>query len=262
MPMAFAGVAVLAYGCMRAAPDVAVRFELDDSGIVHQGGRPSIAVRNLQFYVHDLDLRDANGQWRRLMLPNADQRDARVALVELGKAPSLAQVRGRIADGDGAPYSAIRFTLGVPFDLNHANPLTAAAPLDRSELFWSWQLGYKFLRADLADGEREWSFHLGSTGCVSASSVRPPSAPCAEPNRVRIELEGFDPTRAPIRIQLGELVNAMREANHESCTGGYASTPACAPPHARTGLNAATGACADAICRSQRLFAAAPSDQS
>lgn len=262
MPMALLGVAVLAYGCTRSAPDVAVRFELDDSGIVHQDERPHIAVRSLQFYVHDIELRDANGKWRQFAFSNAHQQSPRVALIELAKTPELAQIRGHAAAGDGAPYSAIRFTLGVPFDLNHANPLTAAAPLDRSELFWSWQLGYKFLRVDLADGERQWSFHLGSTGCVSASSVRPPSSPCAEPNRVRVEFDGFDPTRAPIRIRLHELVDAMREANHESCTGGYASTPACAAPYTRTGLNPATGACQDDICRSQRLFAAAPSDQS
>ncbi len=32
-------------------------------------------------------------------------------------------------------------------------------------MFWSWQLGYKFLRVDTADDE--FRIHLGSTGCQS-----------------------------------------------------------------------------------------------
>lgn len=260
IPASLIGAALLAQACSTATPDVVVRFELENSGAVHESAQP--VVRSLQFYVHEVELRDAAGVWRRFEPSTApDRQTARVALVELAKAPQ-AQLRGRIADGGGAPYSAIRFTVGVPFDLNHANPLTAKAPLDRGELFWSWQLGYKFLRVDLADGDREWSFHLGSTGCVSASSVRPPAAPCAQPNRLRVQLEGFDPTRAPVRVQLHELIEAMRAAQHVSCTGGYASTPACAAPYERTGLDALTGVCAGEICGEQRLFAAPPRDRS
>ena len=38
----------------------------------------------------------------------------------------------------------LNFELGVPFEQNHTNPLTAQAPLNVSEMFWSWQLGHKF----------------------------------------------------------------------------------------------------------------------
>ena len=36
----------------------------------------------------------------------------------------------------------------MPWQLNHQNPLTASSPLNISEMFWSWQLGHKFLRFD------------------------------------------------------------------------------------------------------------------
>lgn len=262
LPAWLIGVALLASSCARTPHNIVVRFELDDSAGVHEPGR-SAAVRTVQFYVHDLELRHADGEWRSLTLTEGgDARRARVALIELAKAGDRAMISAQAADGGRASYSGIRFTLGVPFELNHANPLTASAPLDRSDMFWSWQLGYKFLRVDLADAEREWSFHLGSTGCVSASSVRPPSAPCAQPNRVRVELEGFDPMRGSIRVQVNELMHAMRSVNHESCTGGYPTIPACAAPYALTGLDSASGACPDGVCRSQRLFVARVDEQS
>ena len=144
----------------------------------------------------------------------------------------------------------------VPFALNHANPLTATAPLDRSELFWTWQAGHKFLRVDLLDAGREWSFHLGSTGCSSASALRPPAAPCAQPNVMRVEITGIDPLHQSIQLQLHEFVSSMRAAEHAICTGNYAHDPACADIFAKTGLQADTGACPNNRCEGQRLWSA------
>jgi uncharacterized repeat protein (TIGR04052 family) len=251
---------MLASGCSRAPPSINLRFALDDAGRNNRDGSAEVVVRNLQFYVHDVALRGADGRWRELKLANAGRwQSDRVALIDLAGsagAERSAALHGALAEGGSQRYSAVRFTLGVPFDLNHANPLTAAAPLDRGELFWSWQLGYKFLRADLADGEREWSFHLGSTGCVSASSVRPPSAPCAQPNRIRVQIDDIDPLQAPIRLRLDELVTAMRTVGHAICTGDYARAEGCAEIFTRTGLSVETGTCPEDVCRTQRLFSA------
>lgn len=230
-------------------------------GMGGEAGSPAaVAVRNVQFYVHDVQLLDAAGRSHPFRFDTvAPWQSAEVALVDLGghgEATRNATIRGTPASGAGGTFTGIRFSIGVPFALNHANPLTAAAPLDRSDLFWTWQSGHKFLRVDLLDAGREWSFHLGSTGCASASALRPPTAPCAQPNVMRVEIDGIDPLRQGIQLQLHEFVASMRAAAHAICTGDYAHDPACADVFAKTGLQADTGACPDDWCDGQRLWRA------
>lgn len=221
----------------------------------------AVLARNLQFYIHDVELLDREGKAHPFVLAAAAPwQHERVALIDLaGDAGTQrhSTLRGT-ADADSpGTYSGVRFTVGVPFDLNHTNPLTAAPPLDRSELFWTWQSGHKFLRADLADGPREWSFHLGSTGCSSASALRPPSAQCARPNRIRVELKGADPLQKPIRLHLDVLIDAMQAANGAICTGDYEHNAGCADAYASTGLQPQSGTCAGEHC-SQQLWTLAP----
>jgi uncharacterized repeat protein (TIGR04052 family) len=229
--------------------DVAVRFAVDPA---HQS-----VIRDLRFYVHDLSLIDAEGAVHTVKLSAAAPwQSERVALLDLAGSPADRNdaVRGTTAAGE--KFNGVRLTLGVPFDLNHANPLTAAAPLNRGDLFWAWQTGYKFLRVDLAEQGREWSFHLGSTGCSSASALRPPAAPCAQPNLLRVVLRGFDPLAQPVRIDLARLMDAMRAAEYRACTGDYAHDAACMAAYSLTGLSLDTGRCADDVCVDQQLFGA------
>lgn len=201
-----------------------------------------VELRNLQFYLHDIELVDGKSVAHPLRI------EGPVALIDLTGAPGArsASVRGRLAGESSTDFRALRFTVGVPFALNHANPLTAAPPLDRGELFWAWQNGYKFLRADFATQGTEASFHLGSTGCSSASSLRPPASRCAQPNLVRVELAG-NALNAVVRFHPAELGTGI-------CTGNYATDPACAAGYAATGLEATTGECAGGVCRMQRLW--------
>jgi uncharacterized repeat protein (TIGR04052 family) len=82
----------------------------------------------------------------------------------------------------------LNFTLGVPADLNHQNPLLATPPLQQTDMHWSWQHGYKFLRLDLT-GHANWSLHLGSTGCKGPSVMRAPSTPCQQPNQIQVSVQ-------------------------------------------------------------------------
>ena len=196
------------------------------------------AVDRLQFYVHDIRLVDEAGAAHSFALTSRlPWQHERVALLELVPA------RRDIVEGSVPPrrYTGVAFSVGVPFDLNHANPLTAGAPLDRAEMFWSWQSGYKFLRLDLTAGEHEAAFHLGSTGCSSASALRRPQAPCAQPNVIHVVLEGIDPITEPIRVRVGDVVAALAD-EQRVCTGDYEQT-ACALAYATTGLDAETGQC-------------------
>ena len=84
--------------------------------------------------------------------------------------------------------SRIRFTLGVPFEVNHLNPIHQPSPLNLSSMFWVWQTGHKFMRIELATNNEQWLFHLGSTGCQSTSVMRPPKQQCRYPNRFTFDL--------------------------------------------------------------------------
>ncbi|WP_317931338.1 MbnP family copper-binding protein [Halioxenophilus sp. WMMB6] len=124
---------------------------------------------------------------------------------------------------------SLHFTLGVPFQLNHQNPLQALAPLADSDMFWTWQLGYKFLRLDVSNlaAKQHWALHLGSLGCQSSSAVRAPASPCRYPNRTEIQLDYFDPQK-PIYLHLDRLFDANVLAGGENCMGDPESR-ACRP---------------------------------
>jgi uncharacterized repeat protein (TIGR04052 family) len=241
------------YACASGGDDsVHVQFSLA-SGTDEVG-----TVRDLRFYVSDVELLDEAGRAYPVSLRSDDQwQSDRVALIDMVGENSNISIRGEVADAElsDTALSGIRFTLGVPFELNHANPMTAAAPLNQGDLFWSWQSGYKFLRVDLADAAGEWSFHLGSTGCVSASALRAPQSPCAQPNRVKIELLGFDPTRHPVFVRADEFFGSMHAPESATCTGNYAHDHACADIYSKTGLRPHDGQC-ERACSSQRLFSA------
>lgn len=96
----------------------------------------------------------------------------------------------------------LNFNIGLPFELNHRNPLIQASPLNDSSMFWAWRNGYKFIRWDMqamsagpADSGVEstvnnsWSFHLGSIGCESAAMVRAPKQACTQANVVPISVD-------------------------------------------------------------------------
>lgn len=237
---------------------ISIRFAIDPPTAL--AGTHSIRVQDLRFYVHDVELlnNSEEGSWQPLALTNDNSQNEQVALLDLTHANSNTALKGF---ANKATYSGIRFTVGVPFALNHGNALTAKAPLNRGDLFWAWSSGYKFLRLDLMASDaqyesRDWSFHLGSTGCSSASALRPPSAPCAQPNRMRVELLNFDPQQQSIALRLDTIVAAMAASEFKACTGDYQSK-SCVSVYALTGLNAG-GECPNGICAAQSLFAVKP----
>ena len=249
LPLWAAGFIAGLSSCSRDEREIEIRFALE--------AVPQVEVRELSFYVHDVQLLRTDGEPLRVTLASESPWQSHdVALLDLVGTDASRRdiVRGRVSRGE-ASYAGLRFVLGVPVELNHANPLQAAAPLDRADLFWAWQTGHKFLRVDLADAGREWAFHLGSTGCSSPSAVRPPPQPCSQPNRLVVEVTGFDPTRVPVRVALHQLAAAMRAANYAACTGAYAHDAACGPPYATTGLQRESGKCPAAGC-AQTLFVA------
>jgi uncharacterized repeat protein (TIGR04052 family) len=250
--LVLAAITQILAACTNREPDrVAIRFGIS-------AGDAQVEERDLMLYVHDIELLDENHRPHPLVLtPGAPWQNDRVALIDLaGTGARSTTVTGTVA-APAASYSGIRFTVGVPFELNHGNPLTAPAPLERGDMFWTWQSGHKFLRVDFATDAHEWSFHLGSTGCSSASALRPPQRPCAQPNLIRVELTG-EPRHSTVRLRVDRLAAAMHAANFVTCTGEYARDPACTAPFALTGLRTDSGTCAGASCSEQQLWTLEP----
>src|SRR5687768_10070235 len=221
-------VGLLLIGCSPHETPVQLRFMLTNP-----------AVHRLQFYVHDVELLSDEDTVHPMRMENrAPWQSERIALLDFSSAAAArTTIEGHVP---AARYTGVRFTVGVPFDLNHANQLTATAPLDRGDMFWSWQSGYKFLRLDLTAGEHQSAFHLGSTGCSSASALRPPQQPCAQPNLIHVELKDFDPLTQSIEIRVEEIVAALSEGGSRACTGDYTQA-GCSGAFATTGLDVESG---------------------
>jgi uncharacterized repeat protein (TIGR04052 family) len=201
--------------------------------------KATIQLQDFRVYVSAVRLVSADGRETPLKLkPDNQWQNDRVALLDFenatgncnGNAPMNTVIRGSAPAGD---YKGVVFEIGVPFDLNHRDPTLAAAPLNYGGLTWPWRIGYKFTTIDLETGTPAaarmpgmaasgFSIHLGSTDCGAGSPTRPPSAPCENPNRPTIRLDGFNPLRQPVVLDLASLLAAT-----DVTTNAAGSTSGC-----------------------------------
>lgn len=208
-----------------------------------------IEGRDLRFYVSDVRLVTPEGEEMSLVLEQDGLwQYENVALLDFedgtaGCRNGTPQTRDRITGiaPDGR-YGAVRFVLGVPEHLNHINQATAPSPLSLTALFWSWNAGYKFLRAEvLSDGLPQGFFvHLGSTRCMPEGRATAPATSCGNPNRLEVELP-FDPDEADhVVFDFAALLEGTALAGgEETQRGACMSSPEdarCAPVFSALGL--------------------------
>ena len=238
------GVRLLTGVCMVLAachpPETPVRLNFEVASEL-------VADYSVRFYVSNLTMIDATGHGVPVSLDPGSWQNEATALVALGGRTEQPTVSGRVAAGR---YVAAEFLLGVPFDRNHGNPLLASPPLTAASMFWTWQSGYKFMRVDIAN---DWSFHLGSTGCMSASAVRPPTEPCRQPNAPRIRLQSDTPDAGTIVLDLDTLLADVDTSVEDNCMEAYAHRATCRGLLANLGMDPDTGLCLDG-CESQAVF--------
>lgn len=150
-------------------------------------------------------------------------------------------------------YTELSFYLGIPFDLNHQNPVVQPSPLNVASMFWTWRLGYKFLRLDMD----QWSFHLGSGGCVSPSAVRAPKTPCKKPNLARVALINADEYPMTIILDLDNMLSKRSTESAANCMDGFYETSNCLGLIKSLGLSGEDGTCID-NCKDQKVFRIRP----
>jgi len=221
-----------------------VQYGAEPLSCLEPGGTAQLT--DLRFYIQDVRLISTDGDSVTVRLESDDkwqQRD--LALLDFedgsgtcinGTAEMNVSLRGSVPDGN---YRALSFTVGVPFDRNHSDPLQAKAPLGDPAMHWHWRAGYKFMRAGIRTATDGFWLHLGSTGCEG--TVRNISG-CNFDNRGRVELDDFVPGRDAVVVDLAELTSGvdLDDALPSDCSSGPAES-ACTAPFKALGLDFQTG---------------------
>ncbi len=212
-----------------------------------------VTPSDFRFYVSGVELIDATGKAVPLKLDQDERwqhRDVALLDFENRTGPCLTgtqETRDVIAGTVPAgTYRGLRFSLGVPFELNHADATIAPSPLNLTSLFWNWQAGYKFLRVDLSTSGRPqdikpgdvprfgdraasnrlgFAIHLGSTMCAAEGPNKAP-ANCGNPNRPTIEFSSFDPDKDVVLADLKSVLEGVNvDSNQAESPAGCMSTP-------------------------------------
>lgn len=222
-------------------------------GTTYQGigtTQSTFGLRDLKMYVSDVALVGRDGKEHPVTLEQDGvwQRDT-MALLDFenatgdcsqGTAETNLTVRGTVAGGE---FTSVRFTIGLPEEVNHLDAATAPAPLNAPGMWWSWKGGYKFLRLDAKTrGNPAYFLHLGSAACQGDSTT---GYTCSKGNAPRITVGSFDPDRSAVIFDLAKLwadVDLDRQIDMrtdfvQGCMAGP-TDPECPPVFARLGLSA------------------------
>jgi uncharacterized repeat protein (TIGR04052 family) len=192
-----------------------------------------VALSDFRLYIHDVKLHQKGGadvavelmqdglwQYKNLALLDFEDKSGPCAN---GTTEMNAMIHAVVPQGT---YDGISFKLGVPFELDHADASTAPSPLNLSGLFWDWNSGYKFLRADSAPtaGGAPFLLHLGSTACQGNFADGGISG-CDRPNVADVVLTGFDPAKSKVVVDYAAVVAGSDLSKNEGGAPGCMSGP-------------------------------------
>ena len=211
--------------------------------------RSTVTLRDMRLFVQDVALLDEDGEAVPVQLDvRKPWQSEEVALLDFedvsgecgaGTPETNTKLTGRVPD---RRYTGIRFSNGVPEALNHADPDAQSDPLNSfADLSWGGKNGYRFAKIELLQlgpdaGGGHGLLHLGSTACVS--DAQSGSVKCEKPNRSRIELEPFDPSRDSIAIDIEPIFADVDLTQTTDCRG---TGEACAPMFKAMGVDLSTG---------------------
>lgn len=195
-----------------------------------QASQPQFRMTDLRFYVYQPRLHRSdgtsvsirlteNGRWQKNDLVLIDLEDGS-GDCRNGTVDSNNRILGKVPAGD---YRRLSFSVGVPFDLNHADPLSASVPLDDSTMHWHWRSGFKFLRAGFITPTDGFWIHLGSAGCQGTVQN---IAGCRFSNRFDVLLDDYHPGNE-VAIDFAKLYANSKSDDGlpSSCSSGPAENP-------------------------------------
>lgn len=185
-------------------------------------------IKQFQFFLSDIEITSEGTDWQRLKLIKNPYQSLNTVLLGAdcreGKGQESSETLGHWSidfdnNIDISKVNSLRFTLGVPFESNHLNPITQESPLNLPSMFWVWQNGHKFMRAELSSQNDQWLFHLGSTGCKAASAMRAPKSACRYPNtfNVEIPINKNNSNQLTLNLNLARLLNNVELTQTSSC---------------------------------------------
>lgn len=116
-------------------------------------GGQELNVQEVKFYVSKVALVRADG--REVPVPGLN-----LASLKKGTPPQNIEIfRGNAPVGE---YRGLRFNVGVPRSLNHADATTAKAPLSVEQgMYWAWNSGYIFFSLLGETGGQKVANHVG-----------------------------------------------------------------------------------------------------
>lgn len=140
-----------------------------------------------------------------------------------------ASVRGTVPEGR---YVGVRWTVGVPFALNHTDAPAMPAPLNSAAMAWSWQVGRKFTKIEFADPagangawtSKSFYVHLGSVGC-EGNPATGATVKCAASNRPSIRLKRFNPAKQRVAVDVRAMLAGTDVTANQGGAPGCMSEP-------------------------------------
>lgn len=203
----------------------------------------TVQIKDFRMFVHGVELITTDQQAIPLNLDSNVWQAQGVALLDFedatgactGTAETHTALTGTIP-GDAADITGIRFTVGIPENLNHLEQ-AGVSPFNVTGMNWGWTNGFKFIRFDIEN----WNVHVGATGCVADING---DVSCSNANRPQIQFDNFDYQTQRIRIDYAALVQASDVSTDTGGAVGCMSggtDPECNDVFTQLGLNLATG---------------------
>jgi len=214
-------------------------------------------IKDLRFYVSNVSLIDANGNYAPVLMTENSNQGRNVALLDFedstGNCTANAStgtytgIVGKVAPGT---YVGVAFSVGVPvlsadgtatsIPLNHsytAQTLDSGStkatplPLQNTAMNWSWQSGRKFTKIEFtanpvapATTGITTMVHLGSTGCAG-DPIQGNITNCASPNRAFFKFAtGFDSSTQRVALDLSALFSGLNLATSKTWMSGKAAS--------------------------------------
>lgn len=183
--------------------------------------------QDLRFFVHDVRLVAEDGAEHPVDIEDdGDYQGGGVALLDFEDGSGgcingsnaihttvTGTVRAAPRHGGGSVnhFNGLRFRIGIPEDINHADLTTQPSPINDTTMSWSWNAGHIFFAAwGVFGGDAPYAagVHVGSTGC-EGDAVAGEVVACTNANRPEVVLEGFDLDANTVVVDWGALWSGL-----------------------------------------------------